>query len=346
MARVGIDLDGVIYDFNGSLRTWLRKNIDKYPLDKYPFSGAYRWEFYEDWGLTQEEFVAECHAAADAGHLFRYGEPLDNARSELNRLRATGHVIVLITDRSFGTTVGKVNPSELATLAWIKQWDIPYDELHFTANKTTIPVDYMIDDRPKNFTEFQEGTLTDVWLRTRPWNKHSFECDARVESLRGYVSYVINTEYRNVIEETHVMGLAEPIARIVHGTTIVTKDEVNTVSSTGGQKGTKLARFDLIPNGPLWSLAELYGKGAMKYDDRNWEKGYEWSLSFAAAERHLRLFWSGVDIDSHKPDCEPGCTDHTEMPHLACAAFHCFAMMEWSKTHPEFDNRVKEADDV
>ena len=104
--------------------------------------------------------------------------------------------------------------------------------------------------------------------------------------------------------------------------------ERRTVSSTGGEKGSKLARYDLIPAGPLHTLAELYGKGADKYEDRNWERGYEWSLSFAALNRHLWLFWQGVNIDAE-----------TGLPHLAAVAWHAFALMEWVNTHPEFDNR-------
>lgn len=34
---------------------------------------------------------------------------------------------------------------------------------------------------------------------------------------------------------------------------------------SGGQKGSKPARFDLIPHDSLWQVAELYGKGAEKY---------------------------------------------------------------------------------
>lgn len=108
--------------------------------------------------------------------------------------------------------------------------------------------------------------------------------------------------------------------------------EVRVTSSTGGQKGTKPERFDLIPAGPLRKLAHLYGNGAAKYEDRNWERGYDWSLSFAAAMRHLWLFWGGEDIDA-----EMG------LPHLTCAAFHLFALTEFLDTHPEFDNRPKAA---
>jgi hypothetical protein len=107
--------------------------------------------------------------------------------------------------------------------------------------------------------------------------------------------------------------------------------EVRTKNAeTGGEKGQKQARFDLVPVGPLWELARLYGKGAEKYAERNWEKGYDWNLSFAALQRHVMLFWQGENDDP-----EMG------LSHLACAAFHCFAMMEFVHTHPELDNRPK-----
>jgi len=116
----------------------------------------------------------------------------------------------------------------------------------------------------------------------------------------------------------------------VYAGPVLSGGEVRVTSTTGGQKGTKAERFDLIPAGPLRQLAHLYGNGATKYDDRNWERGYDWSLSFAAMQRHLWLFWGGEDIDA-----EMG------LPHLTCAAFHAFALTEFLTTHPEFDNRAK-----
>ena len=47
-------------------------------------------------------------------------------------------------------------------------------------------------------------------------------------------------------------------------------------------------------SGLLWA----FGAGGQKYEDRNWEKGYNWSLSFAAMQRHLALWWNGED-ESH-----------------------------------------------
>lgn len=107
-------------------------------------------------------------------------------------------------------------------------------------------------------------------------------------------------------------------------------DEVRITSSTGGQKGSKQARYDLIPAGPLRLVAELYGKGAEKYDDRNWELGYDWNLSFAALQRHAWQFWNGEDLDQE-----------TGKPHLASVIFHAMALLEFMETHPEFDNRPR-----
>lgn len=97
---------------------------------------------------------------------------------------------------------------------------------------------------------------------------------------------------------------------------------------TGGEKGSKPERYDLVPVRPLAELAKLYGYGAQKYEDRNWEKGYDWSLSYAALQRHANAFWSGQTVDP-----ESGCH------HLASVVFHAFAMIEWGVTHPELDNR-------
>ncbi len=115
--------------------------------------------------------------------------------------------------------------------------------------------------------------------------------------------------------------------------------EVRVTSSTGGQKGQKEARYDLIPGHALELVAKLYGRGAGKYEDRNWERGYDWSLSFAALQRHIWQFWNGEDMD-----------EEMDMPHVACAIFHALALLEFMDTHPEFDNRpatlkVREAEE-
>ena len=102
-------------------------------------------------------------------------------------------------------------------------------------------------------------------------------------------------------------------------------DEVRVVNErTGGAKGAKLARFDLLPWKAIWQVAELYGKGAEKYEERNWERGYDWSLSYAAMQRHAALLAQGEWLDAE-----------TRCPHLASVIFHALALLTFFETHPE-----------
>lgn len=106
--------------------------------------------------------------------------------------------------------------------------------------------------------------------------------------------------------------------------------EIRTVSATGGEKGVKLARFDLLPPSALFSIAEHFGRGSKKYKDHNWRRGYEWSKSYASLQRHLHAFWGGEDVD-----------EETGSPHLAAAAFHVLVLLEFYDTHPEYDDRYE-----
>mgnify|MGYP001563711797 CR=1 FL=1 len=92
--------------------------------------------------------------------------------------------------------------------------------------------------------------------------------------------------------------------------------ETRCESATGGQKGRKLARFSLIPFDALWLIAELFGRGALKYADRNWEQGYPWSWSFDALQRHLALWWQGEERD-----------EETGALHITSAAWHCLVLI-------------------
>lgn len=115
---------------------------------------------------------------------------------------------------------------------------------------------------------------------------------------------------------------------ILNPTASASPTEVRVTSDTGGQKGTKEARYDLIPTGPLCELATLYGKGAAKYEPRNYERGYDWSLSYAALQRHANAWWSREDNDP-----EMGTS------HLASVAWHAFALMLFAAKHPDYDDR-------
>ncbi|MBM4707884.1 hypothetical protein GS982_01590 [Rhodococcus hoagii] len=119
-------------------------------------------------------------------------------------------------------------------------------------------------------------------------------------------------------------------------------EEVRTTSSTGARKGVKPQRPSLIPTYPFMELARHYGVGAEKYTERdeagnvtheggnNWRAGYEWSKSYDAMIRHANAFWGGEDLDPE-----------TGTSHLSAVAWHAFTLLEFTQSHPEFDDRYK-----
>ncbi len=65
-------------------------------------------------------------------------------------------------------------------------------------------------------------------------------------------------------------------------------------------------------------LAHVYGFGAIKYGDNNWQKGYPWSWAYAALWRHLEAWHRGEMIDPEG-----------NFPHLAAVWFHFAALIKF-----------------
>jgi hypothetical protein len=86
---------------------------------------------------------------------------------------------------------------------------------------------------------------------------------------------------------------------------------------TGSKRDTQdgKPRYDLIPIHPMHRLAMHYANGAVKYGDRNWEKGQPMSRYFASAERHLAAAKAGK----------------TDEDHLAAVAWNIFGIIATEK---------------
>lgn len=81
-------------------------------------------------------------------------------------------------------------------------------------------------------------------------------------------------------------------------------------------------RYDLIPVQSLKRLADLYTRGAIKYDDNNWQKGQPYSRAYASLFRHVIAWREG---------------DRSE-DHLAAVAWNAFALMWYEENKPELDD--------
>lgn len=110
-------------------------------------------------------------------------------------------------------------------------------------------------------------------------------------------------------------------------------EERVTDPKTGGQKGKKLAELGALDPRALLTVAEVAGFGSRKYARMNYLKGYDWSLSFDAMQRHLLQFWNGQDVD-----------DESGLPHVAHAAWHALALLAFMQRGLGTDDRYKGAE--
>ncbi len=177
--RVGVDLDGVCYSFDASLRAYLL-SIGK----QGEFPEATRWEFYEDWGLDLPAFLTTCDAGVDAGIIFAHGDPFPEVAEAFALIREAGHSIHIVTDRSFGSP----GASAAATIGWLAKHGLAYDSITFSADKTVANVDVMIDDKPSNYEALVSAGVN-AFLLSRAWNSHVQDAK-RVASLLEFAEVI------------------------------------------------------------------------------------------------------------------------------------------------------------
>lgn len=106
--------------------------------------------------------------------------------------------------------------------------------------------------------------------------------------------------------------------------------EVIKTSETGGRKAVKPIQLHALPWEALQELGRVYAFGATKYDDFNYARGYKWSLSFDALQRHLWAFWSGEENDPE-----------SRLHHLGHAMWHCATLLLFvrKEKYARFDDR-------
>lgn len=162
--RIGIDLDGVTYDFVGNLREW----AISHGAHGKPELPAERWDFFLDWGWTSEEFLRYFGDAVRSTELFWTGRPVPGAVEALGRLKAAGHEIVIVTHRGHPDPVVSRIMRE-ATVHWLDLYSIPHDSLIFDGTKTRLGIDVLLDDAPHQIEAAREAGERAVFF-TQPWN--------------------------------------------------------------------------------------------------------------------------------------------------------------------------------
>lgn len=182
----GWDVDGVGHTFSAGVHDHMRCEGVEHLWKSVP--GDPYWNWYAAWGWTDKEFVDFCNRAADHGCLFT-GHVRDGYKESIQRVHDAGHDIIIVTDRSFGSSP---SVSEQLTLDWFDKEGIYYDDIVFSRDKTVVWTDTFIDDKIDNYEALRRAG-TNAFLLTRPWNIVTDGPDyrMRVDTIEEYANAIV-----------------------------------------------------------------------------------------------------------------------------------------------------------
>lgn len=158
--RLGIDLDGVVADFN---RGWIRRYNKQYGSD-LALDSVRTWDAIPS--LTHFEDMGQFWRWAqdhDGHTLFRYLEPYPGAIEALTDLDRSHHEVVILTT--------KPDWAVHDTFAWIAEHRLPTREVHILEEKWRVDCDVYLDDAPHILAMLRRHRPDRLVCRyVRPWN--------------------------------------------------------------------------------------------------------------------------------------------------------------------------------
>lgn len=158
--RLGIDLDGVVADFNAG---WITRYNEEFGAD-VPVDAVQVWDGIGE--LTHFPDMRRFWSWARGhgrGSVFRHLETYEGAVDTLEGLVEAGNEVVIITTKP-GWAVHD-------TFAWIADHRIPTREVHLLGDKWTVSCDVYLDDAPHQIEAIHRARPEAVMCRfVRPWN--------------------------------------------------------------------------------------------------------------------------------------------------------------------------------
>jgi len=142
---LGVDLDGVVGDFYGSVRKIAAEWLNK-PLEALTTEVSFG---LEEWGINEFGGYERLHRfAVTQRNIFGSMEPIKHAPVILRKLSKQGIRIRIITHRLFLKYSHRATITQ--TVDWLDNYDIPYWDICFMKDKGAVGAHVYIDDAPMN----------------------------------------------------------------------------------------------------------------------------------------------------------------------------------------------------
>lgn len=163
--RIGLDIDGVMYQWDRTANYMLRDVLPNSPYGRDVLDGeSPTWNFIQE-HISKEHWDWLWTEGVRLG-LFRHGHLYPGTIQAVRELATLGEVII-ITHR----------PKQAVkdTLAWLTYQDLPLSGVHLLTNgeqKSQVrpECDIYLDDKVENCEDYIENTEGRVVLMGRPWN--------------------------------------------------------------------------------------------------------------------------------------------------------------------------------
>jgi uncharacterized protein len=159
--RLGIDLDGVVADFNAG---WIPRYNDS-------FGATLSVDDVDGWNspvrlthfTSMSQFWKWSSEVTGGASIFRVLDPYPHAVETLHRLSRRHHIVIVTTKPAFAVH---------DTFAWLAEHRIPTTEVHIVDDKTSVSCDVYLEDADHNLEELRAAHRTALVCRfVRPWNR-------------------------------------------------------------------------------------------------------------------------------------------------------------------------------
>ena len=164
MAKIALDIDSTLHDYWDLLQRVVR--------ERYGVELPY--EDQRDWGITvlERDAVIHCVEETHSDENILAGVPYDDAVETVREWHEAGHWIHVTSHRRTQTAA--------ATVRWLEQIGMPYDDLHCSFDKVTrcveLGIDVLVDDSPVNIVRAREAGIVPATI-VHPWNEELVERD-------------------------------------------------------------------------------------------------------------------------------------------------------------------------